>query len=147
MEFALGAATVAISRAGASSLAEIAAMRVPSILIPYPHAADDHQFYNALEFVTSGAGRTLEQSKATPDILVSKIVELAKNETVRAEIQNALAKWHTPDAAEKIANHMLAALSFHDRVISGGASSVRNDEPPMFHPRLTSIGKESKCST
>ena len=47
MELALGAATAVVSRAGASSLAEIAAMGVPSILIPYPHAADDHQLHNA----------------------------------------------------------------------------------------------------
>jgi UDP-N-acetylglucosamine--N-acetylmuramyl-(pentapeptide) pyrophosphoryl-undecaprenol N-acetylglucosamine transferase len=44
MDLALGAATAAVSRAGASSLAEIAAMRLPSLLVPYPAAADNHQF-------------------------------------------------------------------------------------------------------
>src|SRR3954468_3310708 len=43
MDLALGAASIAVSRAGASSLAELAAMRVPSILVPYPMATDDHQ--------------------------------------------------------------------------------------------------------
>src|SRR5262249_36536291 len=43
MELALGAAAAVISRAGASSLAELAAMQVPSLLIPYPHATDNHQ--------------------------------------------------------------------------------------------------------
>jgi hypothetical protein len=47
MELAMGAATMAISRAGGSALAEMAAMGLPSILIPYPSATDNHQFYNA----------------------------------------------------------------------------------------------------
>ena len=47
MEIVLGAASAAISRAGASSLAELAALRVPSVLIPYPTATDDHQLHNA----------------------------------------------------------------------------------------------------
>ena len=61
MDLALGAANVAISRAGASSLAEIAAMRLPSLLIPFPAAADNHQFHNARAFETTGAARLLEQ--------------------------------------------------------------------------------------
>ena len=50
MDLALGAATVAVSRAGASSLAEIAAVRLPSLLVPFPAAADNHQYFNALAF-------------------------------------------------------------------------------------------------
>ena len=67
MDLALGAATVAVSRAGASSLAEIAALRLPSLLVPYPAAADNHQFYNAQAFETTGAARLLEQKSATPE--------------------------------------------------------------------------------
>src|SRR5262249_27785691 len=53
MEVLLGAATAAISRAGASSLAEFAAMRVPAVLVPYPTATDNHQFENARAFEQS----------------------------------------------------------------------------------------------
>ncbi len=67
MEFALGAATVAVNRAGASSLAELAAMRVPPVLIPLPTAADNHQFHNARAFEETGAARLLEQGLATPE--------------------------------------------------------------------------------
>src|SRR5438034_7262984 len=69
MELALGAATVAISRAGASSLAELAAMRVPVVLIPYPSAADNHQFYNASRYLESRCARMVAQEKATPEVL------------------------------------------------------------------------------
>lgn len=110
MEFAMGAATIAVSRAGASSLAELAAMRVPAVLIPYPYAADNHQYYNALGFVGSGAARVLEQSSATPEIITNELAELAANANIRAEVQAALAKWHTPDAAGKVAERILAAL-------------------------------------
>src|SRR5262249_19759733 len=71
MELALGAATMSISRAGASSLAEIAAMRLPSVLVPYPAATDNHQFHNARAMEASGAARLLEQKSATPETLAN----------------------------------------------------------------------------
>ena len=109
MDLALGAATVAVSRAGASSLAEIAAMRLPSLLIPFPAAADNHQFHNARAFETTGAARLLEQKDATPERVAAILRELVENETARASMQTALARWHAPRAAEQIAENILSA--------------------------------------
>ena len=67
MDLALGAATISVSRSGASSLAEIAAMRLPSLLVPFPAAADNHQFFNALAFEKTGAAKLLEQKNSTPE--------------------------------------------------------------------------------
>ena len=67
METALNAATLTVSRAGASSLAELAAVGAPAILLPYPHAADNHQFYNAGAFVASSAARMIEEAEASPE--------------------------------------------------------------------------------
>jgi UDP-N-acetylglucosamine--N-acetylmuramyl-(pentapeptide) pyrophosphoryl-undecaprenol N-acetylglucosamine transferase len=111
MELALGAATVTVSRAGASSLAEIAAMRLPSLLVPFPAAADNHQFHNAREFEATGAARLLEQKNATPEKLVALLCELVEGQAARTKIQAALAQWHTPKAAEQIAEIMLAAIA------------------------------------
>jgi len=111
MELALGAATVAISRAGASSLAELAAMRVPVVLIPYPSAADNHQFYNAWAFVESGAARMLEQEKATPEMLAEMIRGLMEKPELRAGMKEALAEWHQSDAAGQIAAQILEAMA------------------------------------
>ena len=111
MELALGAATVAISRAGASSLAEMAAMRVPVVLIPYPSAADNHQFYNAWAFVESGAARMLEQEKATPEMLAEMVQGLMERPDLRAGMKEALAKWHQSDAAGQIAAQILEAMA------------------------------------
>lgn len=108
MESALGAASVAVSRAGASSLAELAAMRVPAVLIPYPSAADNHQALNAREFERTGAARVLEQATATHQELVVTILELLRNSPARTSVQSALAQWHHPDAAGRIAERILA---------------------------------------
>jgi UDP-N-acetylglucosamine--N-acetylmuramyl-(pentapeptide) pyrophosphoryl-undecaprenol N-acetylglucosamine transferase len=109
MDLALGAATVAVSRAGASSLAEIAAMRLPSLLVPYPAAADNHQFYNAQAFETTGAARLIEQKGAAPEKVAALLRELVEDAVARAKIQAALVQWHAPKAAEQIADIILSA--------------------------------------
>jgi UDP-N-acetylglucosamine--N-acetylmuramyl-(pentapeptide) pyrophosphoryl-undecaprenol N-acetylglucosamine transferase len=111
MELALGAATVAVSRAGASSLAEIAAMRLPALLVPYPAAADNHQFFNARAFEKTGAALLLEQKNSTPEKVAAILLELVENETTRSKMQAALAQWHAPKAAEQIADVILAAIA------------------------------------
>lgn len=110
MELALGAATVAVCRAGASSLAELAAMRVPAVLIPYPAATDNHQFHNARAFEATGAARLLEQKAATPEILIPLLSDLIEKPAVHVKMQAALAGWHTPSAAEQIVEAMLAVV-------------------------------------
>ena len=107
MDLALAAATVAVSRSGASSLAEIAAMRLPTLLVPFPAAADNHQFSNALAFEKTGAAKLLEQKNSTPEKVVAILTELIENETIRSKMQSALAQWHTPKAAEQIAESIL----------------------------------------
>jgi UDP-N-acetylglucosamine--N-acetylmuramyl-(pentapeptide) pyrophosphoryl-undecaprenol N-acetylglucosamine transferase len=111
MELALGAATVAISRSGASSLAELAAMRVPSVLVPFPAAMDNHQFFNAKAFNDAGAARLLEQKTATPEAVAQVISELVDHAASREQMQTALAKWHAPQAAEQIAETMLKLIA------------------------------------
>jgi UDP-N-acetylglucosamine--N-acetylmuramyl-(pentapeptide) pyrophosphoryl-undecaprenol N-acetylglucosamine transferase len=111
MDLALGAATVSVSRSGASSLAEIAAMRLPSLLVPFPAAADNHQFFNALAFEKIGAARLLEQKNSTPERVAKLLYELIEDSAVRDKIQTALAQWHAPKAAELIAENILSAIA------------------------------------
>lgn len=107
MELVLAAATVAISRAGASSLAEFAALRLPAILIPFPFATDDHQTSNARAFAATGAALLLEQGTATPQSLAHLVGDLVADTVVRHEMRSALAQWHSPRAAEEIADALL----------------------------------------
>jgi UDP-N-acetylglucosamine--N-acetylmuramyl-(pentapeptide) pyrophosphoryl-undecaprenol N-acetylglucosamine transferase len=111
MDLALGAATISVSRSGASSLAEIAAMRLPSLLVPYPAAADNHQFFNALAFEKTGAAKLLEQKNSTPEKAAAILVELVESEALRSTMQSALAQWHAPKAAERIAENILNAIA------------------------------------
>jgi UDP-N-acetylglucosamine--N-acetylmuramyl-(pentapeptide) pyrophosphoryl-undecaprenol N-acetylglucosamine transferase len=122
MDLALGAATAAVSRAGASSLAELAAMRVPTLLVPFPAAAGNHQFFNARAFEATGAARLLEQKDATPGKVAAMLRELVETETTRKTMQTALAQWHAPKAAEQIAENILSAIS------RSADSHVRADE-------------------
>jgi len=133
MELALGAASGAISRAGASSLAELAAMRVPALLVPYPAATDDHQLHNARAFAETGAARILEQEKATPDATAENIAEIVNSMATRQKMQSALARWQAPRAAEEIADAMLASVRVH-----------RKKKPLNKLNRLNELNKREK---
>jgi UDP-N-acetylglucosamine--N-acetylmuramyl-(pentapeptide) pyrophosphoryl-undecaprenol N-acetylglucosamine transferase len=110
MDLALGAATISVSRSGASSLAEIAAMRLPSLLVPYPTASDNHQFTNAQAFEKTGAAKLLEQKNATPVKVAGLLCELVEDSRVRVKMQAALGQWHAPKAAEQIAEFIMTAI-------------------------------------
>jgi UDP-N-acetylglucosamine--N-acetylmuramyl-(pentapeptide) pyrophosphoryl-undecaprenol N-acetylglucosamine transferase len=107
MELALSAATVSVSRSGASSLAEFAAMRLPAILIPFPSATDNHQFHNARAFVETGAARMLGEQRSTPENLTAMIVDLMSNAAERQRLAHALKSWHHPNAARDMADAIL----------------------------------------
>lgn len=111
MELALGAATVAVSRAGAGSLAEFAAVRLPAVLVPLPTAADNHQHHNARTFAESGAARLLPQAEATPDSLTRELRPLLREPAQRRLLQLGLARWHTPEAADRLAEVLLRAVT------------------------------------
>lgn len=133
MDLALGAATVSVSRSGASSLAEIAAMRLPSLLVPYPTAADNHQFFNAAAFEKTGATKLLEQKKSTPEQVAATLIELVENESARATMQSALAQWHAPAAAEQIAEIILNAIAQPEKSAQGKTCGCGHAHGPAKH--------------
>ena len=73
----IGSAYLVISRAGASTLSEIKALKKPSILIPSPYVANNHQYYNALDFANLGIANLIEEKN-----LNANIIEVAVNELV-----------------------------------------------------------------
>jgi UDP-N-acetylglucosamine--N-acetylmuramyl-(pentapeptide) pyrophosphoryl-undecaprenol N-acetylglucosamine transferase len=114
MELALGAANVAVSRAGASSLAELAAIRLPSVLVPFPTAADNHQFHNARAFVETGAALMVEQKSTTGETLASLVLRLLTDKPTHDAMLKALGQWHHANAAELIAERMIARMEAMD---------------------------------
>ena len=164
MELALGAATLVVSRAGASSLAELAAMRVPAILVPLPTSADDHQFHNARAFADTGAARILNQRTTTPAQFTALVSDLLTNTAVRAQMQSALAQWHQPTAAADIAERILRACglpvtaAFDDGIVAQTSKSAvsrvskpaasqhderarTSDRTPVWNPAIQQVWK------
>ncbi len=74
-------ADLIISRAGASTIAEIMATKTPSILIPSPYVANNHQYYNALDLVEKNISIMLEEKDLNKDSLTEAIEEIFKDET------------------------------------------------------------------
>jgi UDP-N-acetylglucosamine--N-acetylmuramyl-(pentapeptide) pyrophosphoryl-undecaprenol N-acetylglucosamine transferase len=138
MELALGAATVAISRAGASSLAEIAAMRLPALLIPYPAATDQHQLRNARAFEATGAARVLDQRAAGPESLARALGDLVESEATREKMRAALSQWHAPKAAQFIAEAIMETVSVEGGIPRcGSCDRVRDGAgAEHLHPEL-----------
>jgi UDP-N-acetylglucosamine--N-acetylmuramyl-(pentapeptide) pyrophosphoryl-undecaprenol N-acetylglucosamine transferase len=76
---AYAAASFVIARAGAMTLAELAASGLPAILIPYPHASEDHQMVNARRHEAGGAARVLPEAEMTPELLAAWIREFVED--------------------------------------------------------------------
>jgi UDP-N-acetylglucosamine--N-acetylmuramyl-(pentapeptide) pyrophosphoryl-undecaprenol N-acetylglucosamine transferase len=97
-------ADLVICRAGAMTISELAAMGVPSILVPYPYAIDDHQTANAQYLVDAGAGFIIQQDKLEIGYLAEKIKELLKNKETMARAAKQSAKL---DATQQVANYCM----------------------------------------
>lgn len=106
-------ADLIISRAGAGSIFEIAAWQVPAILIPLPHAAQNHQRENAYTYARTGAAEVLEETNLTPHLLTAQILRLLKDENRKEIMKRAAIAFSRIDAAEKIAREIIR-LGLHD---------------------------------
>ena len=96
-----------ISRAGAGSTAEIAAVGKPSILIPIFASANDHQLFNAYLIAKRGAAVILKESNLGRGILLSRIDGIMSNISLREEMGRKVNQFYHADAAEKIAKELL----------------------------------------
>jgi len=103
MAYALSAADVVIGRAGSGTIFEIAAFGKPSILIPLPEAAGDHQRENAYAYAQTGAAYVTEESNFSPNILLSGIKRLIGGGDLPKAMAEAALKFAKPQAAEAIA--------------------------------------------
>jgi UDP-N-acetylglucosamine--N-acetylmuramyl-(pentapeptide) pyrophosphoryl-undecaprenol N-acetylglucosamine transferase len=100
-------ADVIVCRAGATTLAELAAAGRPAILVPLPTAADDHQRKNAETVANAGAAIVLLQAEATGRALADRILALAADREGRARMAAASRSLARPDAAELIVDRAL----------------------------------------
>lgn len=110
MGAAYSIADAAISRAGACSVAELMANRIPTIFIPLPHAVHDHQRENAREAVKTGAALLLEEGELGNGTLVKTLAKVLYSEEKRAEITRTAGRMFPRDAAKIIAREMMKKI-------------------------------------
>ncbi|CAN5726470.1 undecaprenyldiphospho-muramoylpentapeptide beta-N-acetylglucosaminyltransferase [soil metagenome] len=106
----LAAADIVVIRSGAGSLFDTAAVGRASMLIPYPHAAGDHQLHNARYFTERGAADLLMDSDVSPETLRRRIENLLNDRKLREEFAARMGELATPDAADNVANRLLRAV-------------------------------------
>jgi UDP-N-acetylglucosamine--N-acetylmuramyl-(pentapeptide) pyrophosphoryl-undecaprenol N-acetylglucosamine transferase len=109
MGLAMAATDAIVSRAGATSLAEISARRIPALLVPFPFATEDHQTMNARACVEAGAAYLVADSDVEGDQFTEYLRSLIEDENVRCSMSAAAAAQKTQDAAGKLADVVLAA--------------------------------------
>jgi UDP-N-acetylglucosamine--N-acetylmuramyl-(pentapeptide) pyrophosphoryl-undecaprenol N-acetylglucosamine transferase len=109
MDLAYSAADIVISRAGAIAISELCIAGKPSILVPLPNAAEDHQTKNAMALVEKGAAILLANDKLNEE-LGEKLKELASDEKRQATMAENIQGLAKPDATEKIVMEVIKLL-------------------------------------
>jgi len=109
MPSAYAAADLALCRSGAMTLAELQTAALPAILVPFPHAAGNHQLHNALSYVKSGGAIVIEDKDFSGDKLLATIRNLLADPERLAQMRQALAALPKQDTAELIADEIMRA--------------------------------------
>jgi UDP-N-acetylglucosamine--N-acetylmuramyl-(pentapeptide) pyrophosphoryl-undecaprenol N-acetylglucosamine transferase len=105
------AADLIVSRAGSGSIFEIAAVKKPSILIPLPEAAQNHQVKNAYAYAQTGAAMVMEEGNFTRHLFLEKINGLFSTPEMTAAMMEAASQFARPDAGRMIADYIVKYIS------------------------------------
>ena len=109
MAEAYGWADLVICRAGALTISELCAAGVGALLVPFPHAVDDHQTRNADYMVRAGAALLMPQHKLTETLLADTLADLLANPQRLVDMAGAARTLARPDATERVVNYCLEA--------------------------------------
>jgi UDP-N-acetylglucosamine--N-acetylmuramyl-(pentapeptide) pyrophosphoryl-undecaprenol N-acetylglucosamine transferase len=104
MSAAYAASDLVVCRAGATTLAELTVCKKPSVLVPFPAAADNHQVVNARSLVDAGAAVMIEERDLTGELLAAEIRRILSDPEVRARMSRAAGLLGRPQAASEIAD-------------------------------------------
>lgn len=108
MDLAYAAADMVVCRAGASSIAELTALAIPAVLVPYPFATADHQTANARAVADSGAALVIADQDLDAKRLVSHVQSVLDDDAHYDRMQAASAAFGRPDAARELAQLIVA---------------------------------------
>ena len=104
----LAVCDLVIARSGASTVAEVTACGRPALYVPYAHAADDHQYANAMRIAEAGGAVTLRELAASPETLADAIASLADDPARLEEMSKAARSAARPDATRALADLVLS---------------------------------------
>jgi UDP-N-acetylglucosamine--N-acetylmuramyl-(pentapeptide) pyrophosphoryl-undecaprenol N-acetylglucosamine transferase len=107
----LAASDIVVSRSGASTLAELASRSLPSILIPYPHSAENHQVKNAQNWEKAGAAFNIEEKDLNVSNLSSDLLTFLTDPSKRSAMGKAATQFGDPQAAQHIAYLMESLIT------------------------------------
>ncbi|MFA7431391.1 MAG: undecaprenyldiphospho-muramoylpentapeptide beta-N-acetylglucosaminyltransferase [Rhodospirillaceae bacterium] len=111
----LAACHLLIGRSGASTVAEVTVARRPSVLVPYPHAADDHQTANARAVAAAGAGWVMPQTAFSAESVSALLSDLFASPERLSRAAEAAHAFAIPDAASRLADAVLDLLPLESR--------------------------------
>ena len=111
MELGFAAADLVVSRAGATTIAEMAVCGLPSVLVPYPHATEHHQDANARELARIGAAVVIPDAELTPATFTRSVLELVDDTGRRSSMAARARAWAKPDAADRFASLVAQAAT------------------------------------
>ncbi len=103
MELALAIADLVVARSGATTIAELTICGLPSVLVPYPHATENHQEANARELERVGAASLVLDRELTPAVFVERISSALDDPARLGTMAAAARAWRKPDAADRFA--------------------------------------------
>ncbi|MCP5467948.1 MAG: undecaprenyldiphospho-muramoylpentapeptide beta-N-acetylglucosaminyltransferase [Deltaproteobacteria bacterium] len=104
-------ANFAICRSGAGTVTELQLNALPAILVPYPFAADDHQYFNAKEMLDKGAAKLIRNEELNGEIVAKNIEYFLNNRDQLAEMSELAKSLAHPHAAEEVLQHCLTEIS------------------------------------
>jgi len=99
-----------ISRSGANTIAEITAVGIPAILIPYPHATDDHQYWNAYELSSAGGAMIIKQEELEPERVTKIVSDLLMNDERLDNMKKINRSLSKPFAAARVVDKIYQTL-------------------------------------
>jgi UDP-N-acetylglucosamine--N-acetylmuramyl-(pentapeptide) pyrophosphoryl-undecaprenol N-acetylglucosamine transferase len=111
MSEAYAAADLAVCRAGAMTIAELAVTGLPAVFVPYPYATDDHQTANAKSLVDKGAAMLINDRDMTPTRILDTVTQCLASEPTLAQMSIAMKSFSRPRAADDTADLALSLLS------------------------------------
>jgi UDP-N-acetylglucosamine--N-acetylmuramyl-(pentapeptide) pyrophosphoryl-undecaprenol N-acetylglucosamine transferase len=109
MDFAYEIADLVVSRSGACTVSELCLVGKPTLFVPSPNVAEDHQTQNAMALVEKDAAEMVRDAEAV-DCGISTALKMAGDEALLAKLSQNIAKLATPDAAERVADEIVKLI-------------------------------------